>query len=202
MKRINEIVSIVLIITILFCLTGCSMNKLSHVKIAEYLDKEARYYQYNDIDEFAKIFGTPVKGNEGFISFKDEKAQELYDRVFNNLFSYSDFNIVEATCSYGGNSSGANALFLFTLNDEKEAEKFFKDVKTAFEDNGDTDNGDENGITYFCSCKTTNKRHVIRNVYLEKNTVLIVMCAANEIYFVDDFFKYFKLPYIIDGIDD
>ena len=178
------------------------MNKLSHVKIAEYLNKETRYYQYDDIDEFAKIFGTPVKGNEGFISFKDEKAQELYDRVFNKLFSYSDFNIVEATCSYGGNSFGANALFLFTLNDEKEAEKFFKDVKTAFEDNGDTDNGVEKGITYFCSCKTTNKRHVIRNVYLEKNTVLIVMCAANEIYFVDDFLEYFKLPYIIDGIDD
>ena len=202
MRNSYRLVSVVLILTTLFCLTGCSTRKLSHAKIVEYLDKETKYDECDDIDEFSKIYGRPVKGNEGYISLKDKKAGKLYEKIFNKIFAYPDYDIVEATCAYGGDSDGANALYMFTLNDEKEAEKLFKKVKKAFKDNGDSDDGEEKGITYLCTYHASGKRNIIRNVYLEKDTVLVVMCATSDTDFVEELLEHFKLPYIIDEVDD
>jgi len=197
MKAVKRAISLMLILSFAICLAGCNTKKLSHDKLVNYLDKEAKFDEVDDLDDFKKIFGKLRAGNEGYISLKDKKAQKIYDKLYNSSQGYPDYDIVEATAAYSSDSDGINYLFMFTFDDEKDAEKLYKKIEKVFELNGDSD--EEKGMSYVYSCKKSSSgKYTIRNAYLEKNTLLIVMASTKDTDFVEDFCDYFKLQYDLD----
>lgn len=197
MKYLKNALCAALIFVMLVSLTGCGTSRLDHKKLAQFLDKQD-IDECEDLDDFTKIYGKMKKGSEGFISVDGKEAQKVYNKIFNRLNQYSKYDITYATAAYIYDSDGLNYLFMFTFEDEKDAEKFYKKLNKQI-DNPD-DEGEEKGLSFTLSNqKKSTKKSYITGIYLEKNTVLYLRGTTSDEDFADDLCAEFKIPSPFDA---
>lgn len=197
MKYLKNALCAALIFVMLVSLTGCGTSRLDHKKLAQFLDKQD-IDECEDLDDFTKIYGKMKKGSEGFISVDGKEAQKVYNKIFNRLNQYSKYDITYATAAYIYDSDGLNYLFMFTFEDEKDAEKFYKKLNKQI-DNPD-DEGEEKGLSFTLSNqKKSTKKSYITGIYLEKNTVLYLRGTTSDEDFADDLCTEFKIPSPFDA---
>ena len=192
MKYVKNALCTALIFVMLFSLTGCGTGKLSHKKMAQFLEKQD-LEECEDLDDYTKIYGKMKKGNEGFISSEGKDAQKIYNKVFNRLNQYSKYDVTAATSAFIYDSDGLNYLFMFTFEDEKDAEKFYKKLSKSIDD--PDDEGEEKGLRFtLLNQKKNTKKSYITGIYLEKNTVLFLRGQTTDEDFADDLCAEFKIP--------
>lgn len=197
MKYLKNALCVALIFVMLVSLTGCGTSRLNHKKLAQFLDKQD-IDCCEDLDDYTKIYGKMKKGSEGYISSEGKDAQKIYNKIFNRLNQFSKYDITYATAAYIYDSDGLNYLFMFTFEDEKDAEKFYKKLNKQI-DNPD-DEGEEKGLSFTLSNqKKSTKKSYITGIYLEKNTVLYLRATTTDEDFVDDLCSTFKIPSPFDA---
>ena len=122
MKYLKNALCVALIFVMLVSLTGCGTSRLNHKKLVQFLEKQD-FDECEDIDDYTKIYGKMKKGNVGYVSLEGKDAQKVYNKIFNRLNQYSKYDVTYATSAYSYDSDGLNYLFMFTFEDEKDAEK-------------------------------------------------------------------------------
>ena len=197
MKYVKNALCAALVFVMLISLTGCGASKLSHKKLLQFLEDQ-KIEDCEDLDDFTKVYGKMKKGSEGYVSFEGKDAQKLYTKVFNRLNQYPKLDVTSASAVYIYDSDGLNYLFMFTFEDEKDAEKFYKKLSKGIDD--PDDEGEEKGIAFTLSNKKkSSKKSNIAGVYLEKNTVLYLRATTTDEDFVDDLCSTFKIPSPFDA---
>lgn len=196
MKYLKNALCLALVLVMLVSLTGCGAGKLNHKKLAQFLDKQD-LEDCEDLDDYTKIYGKMKKGSEGYISAEGKDAQKVYTKVFNRLNQYSKYDVTYATSAYRYDSDGFYYLFMFTFEDQKDAEKFYK--KLTKEVNED-DSGEEKGLSFtLANQKKSSKKSLITGIYLEKDTVLFLRGSTSDEDFADDLCAEFKIPSPFDA---
>lgn len=196
MKYLKNALCLALVLVMLVSLTGCGTGKLNHKKLAQFLDKQD-LEDCEDLDDYTKIYGKMKKGSEGYISAEGKDAQKVYTKVFNRLNQYSKYDVTYATSAYRYDSDGFYYLFMFTFEDQKDAEKFYK--KLTKEVNED-DSGEEKGLSFtLANQKKSSKKSLITGIYLEKDTVLFLRGSTSDEDFADDLCAEFKIPSPFDA---
>ena len=196
MKYLKNALCLALVLVMLVSLTGCGTGKLNHKKLAQFLDKQD-LEDCEDLDDYTKIYGKMKKGSEGYISAEGKDAQKVYTKVFNRLNQYSKYDVTYATSAYRYDSDGFYYLFMFTFEDQKDAEKFYK--KLTKEVNED-DSGEEKGLSFtLANQKKSSKKNLITGIYLEKDTVLFLRGSTSDEDFADDLCAEFKIPSPFDA---
>lgn len=190
MKLLKKTLSIVLLLSVVLCLSACSGNRVKQDAIVKALENQD-FDECDDYDEFTKNYGKLAKKQSIYITLKDKKAQKSYDKIFNRLNKYPSADVTESTCAYFSDTNGFGYVFYFKFDDAKKAEKVFKKF---IKERDDADEGEEKGLTYSVSDTKKSTKHVVVNAYLEKDELLIVYGSIKDTDILEDFCDELKLP--------
>lgn len=189
MKLLKRTLCTILMISVVLSLSACSASKLSHEKFCKFFNSQD-LDECEDYNDYTDIYGKLTKEVGGYITLKDKKAQKIYEKLFNRTNMYPDYDVTQATSAYVADKDGYSFVFMFTLEDAKDAEKLFKKFSKNLEDDGE-----EKGLQYaYTYTEKSSKRDVLKAVYLNKNTVLIIQANTKDMDFVQDLCEEFKLP--------
>ena len=189
MKLLKRTLCTILMISVVLSLSACSASKLSHEKFCKFFNSQD-LDECEDYNDYTDIFGKVTKEVGGYITLKDKKAQKFYEKHFNRTKMYPDCDVTEATSAYVADRDGYTYIFIFTIEDTKDAEKLFKKYSRSLEEDGE-----EKDLQYaFTYAEKSNKREVFKAAYLNKNTILIIQANTKDMDFVEDLCEEFKLP--------
>ena len=189
MKLIKRSICIILMLSVVLSLSACSAAKLSHEKLCKFFEAQD-IDECEDFEEYCEVYGKLTNEVGGYLTLKDKKAQKIYDKLFNRLNSYHDYDVTEATSAFVNNKDGYLLVFLFTFEEEKDAGKAFRKYKTNL-----ADDGKENDLQYAYSyTEKKSGKDMFKAAYLYKNTVLIIQANTKDMDLAEELCKEFKLP--------
>ena len=146
--------------------------------------------EVDEPDEFIVEYGELFGGSGGGIYFTGDRkdAQYIYDKDLNRMGEFPDYDVDEATTMFFSDKNGYGMFFVFTFEETKDAEKFYKKYSNAFAP--DVEDGKSGGITYVIEHSEGSKsKDGYIGVYLNGNTVLIVKAMVKDTELVDGICK-------------
>lgn len=189
MKTLKKIACSVLAFSLVTGLTACTAKPFDHQTMVDFAEKQD-FDEVDEPDEFIVEYGELLGGSGGGIYFTGDRkdAQYIYDKDLNRMGEFPDYDVDEATTMFFSDKNGYGMFFVFTFEETKDAEKFYKKYSNAFAPDGE--DGKSKGITYVLSHGGGSKdKESYFGVYLNDNTVLIVRAMVEETDLVDGICK-------------
>lgn len=195
MKTFKKLACAALALTMVIGLTACSSKGFDHKKMIEF-SEDQDFDEMDDSDEFVREYGNLAAGrskSDGiYISCTGSDAQDVYDIVLNRFGELKSYDVEEATALFYSNREGTCMAFVFTLEDEKDAEKLFKKYGKKFARDGEE--GKEKGYSYIIeSGSGTKSKDTLCGVYLKNSTVIIVRALVSDTDPIDDLCKKYNI---------
>lgn len=195
MKTFKKIACSVLALGLVMGLTACKPKAFEYQKMVDFLEDQDMD-DYDDYDDFIRDYSDAIgmgRDIDGIYIHCDGKdAQDVYDVVLNRFGDFPDYDVEESIAFAMHDEGGFGIGYLFTFEDEKEAEKLFKKYGKAFADDGE--NGEEKGYSYYIEAGTgTANKDLYSGVYLRGNTVIIIRTMGVDDEFVDDFCEVYGI---------
>ena len=205
MKLFTKTGSVLMTAAMLVSAAGCSLlgggSRIGPSAISKFADGEGSE-RYDDADDFIDLI-EDLNSNENSIKkIKDGVHITLEGKDLKNFFKSSqiggtgytsfsyDKTMTQATIYYiGGQKSDKKWAFSalsIEFEDEEAAEEYFDDSVDSIESgverlemqmDCDTDDGDENGISYIIVNASNSTSAIYEGIYRDGNTVLFIVSA-------------------------
>ena len=197
MKVFKQIACLALVFVMTIGLVACTPKEFKHKKMIDFC-KEYKMDEFDDKDDFSMVYSSyTVMGSEAeggaYISCDNGAAQDMYDITINRLDAYPDCDVDKSTLfAYCDGKGGTYIGFLFTMDDEKEAEKLFEEF--VDDSNEDSESGEGKGYSYCVKSGENSKGKLMSSgYYLCGKTIILFRGMSDNADFVDDFCKNFKV---------
>ena len=134
MKTFKKIACSVLALGLVMGLTACKPKAFEYQKMVDFLEDQDMD-DYDDYDDFIRDYSDAIgmgRDIDGIYIHCDGKdAQDVYDVVLNRFGDFPDYDVEESIAFAMHDEGGFGIGYLFTFEDEKEAEKLFKKYPEA-----------------------------------------------------------------------
>lgn len=189
MKNLKRLTAVLLTAAMMIGMTGCAMGgKLAPKKLADSAKKYGAE-EVKDAEDFADMIEEGEDLEDGAYitaSGKDVKDILKASDVTSDLY---DSSITNATLVVVGDNEDNTAAFLFafTFSSKKDAQDFYDDCVEDIEDmddsgyDFDSDDGEENGVSYYVGVADAGFYGVSEGVYLSGKTVFIVLGVGSDV---------------------
>lgn len=196
MKVAERILCLLLVLSVVFAMTGCKKASFSQedvCKYAEDLDFE-ELDEVEDLYDYVGVGGRMSVDGYVYISLKGQAAEDLfYSFTYRFEPDHPHFDVTETTALYAADDDGICNIITATFEDTKEAEKFFKKYSKSL-DYGNEDQGNERSYSYYIGTeKSAGTRTLARALYLSGNTVILLNTSTHDFDVAGDFCDHFKL---------
>ena len=199
MKLVKQVAGLALAFVMTLGFAACTPKEFEHKKLVDFCEE----HDIDEADDLEKFFtraggllnvGSTIDDEGIYYSCTDSEAEDVYDTLFNRFGEYRDCDVEKTTSFVFCNKNGYYLVCLFTMEDEKDAEKLFKEFEDVKEDDDDAVSGKDKNCSYIISNGENSKgKSVVAGFYMRKNTVLIIRGIYEDSDFVDDLCKEYKI---------
>ena len=199
MKLAKRSLCLLLVLSVVFGMTGCKKSRFSLEDICEYAEDED-YEEFDDLEEFYPFVGARGFGDGNvYISVKGSEAEEVFNLLIYRFEpDHPDYDLTEATVLFASDDDGICMIIAATFKDTKDANEFLKKYPKSL-DYDEEDKGNKNSCSYYIgNGKATGSRTMATGVYLSGNTVIWLKTLAEDCDAAEDFCKHFKLVSPLD----
>lgn len=188
MKSFKKLTAIALTAVMAFGMAGCTGGKLSPKTLAASA-KDYGAEEYKDADDFSDLMEDGDDLEDG--AYITASGKDVKDILKSNDVSEAlyDSSITAATIVVVADkeeNTGA-FLFAFSFSSAKDAEAYYEECVEDIEDMDDSgydfesDDGEENGVTYNVAVADAGFYGVSEGVYLSGKTVFVVLGVGSDI---------------------